>query len=172
MTGVKLTPDTEPVTVTVDPDGGNVTITPDSTNVEIIADAKQVCVDSDGQPTVEVTPQTQIVAVTASREPSDPVQVEVAGQTSVAVAGLVSIQGPPGAGSSVTYVTPTEFEQNSEFAYFGWPVHPNPGDGWRILRISVGTPYTRVNATVENNPSYADFPAAWADRQSLNYEPG
>jgi len=171
MTGVQLEPDTQLVTVTANADGGNVTITPEKSGVEIVADAQLVCVDSDGQTTVEVTPQAQIVAVTASREPSDPVQVEVAGQTSVAVAGLVGIQGPAGPSSTVTYVTPDEFEQNTEFAYFGWPIWPNPGDGWRILRVSVGTPCTRVKATVENNPGY-DFASAWADRASLNYVPG
>lgn len=172
---VKLSPDTQPVSVAVDSTDGNVVLTPDQTTFEIIADANLVCVDPDGQPTVEVTPQNTVVAVTASVEPAQPVEVEV-GQAVVNVtASTVGMQGPPGppgTSSTVTYVTPQEFLQDTEFAWFGWSVWPNAGDGWRILRVSVGTNPQRVKATVLNNAGYADFTSAWADRELLNYEPG
>lgn len=175
MNGVQLEPETQPVAVTANADGGNVIITPEKSSVEIIADAKQVCVDPDGQPTIEVSPQTQVVAVTASVEPAQPVAVQV-GQASVNVtASALGIQGPPGPPGptrTVTFVTPTEFLQNSEFAYFGWEQWPNPGDGWRVLRVKVATPYTRVKATVANNPAFVDFATAWNDRAILNFQAG
>ena len=172
MTGVQLEPETQPVTVTANADSGNVTLTtPEKSSVEIIADAQPVCVDPDGQTVVDVSPQTQIVAVTASVEPAQPVEVEVGQATVNVTASTVGIQGPPGPTRTVTYVTPDEFEQNSEFAYFGWVQWPNENDPWRILRVSIGD-WQRVKATAENNPSYADFASAWTDRAILSFQVG
>lgn len=88
-------------------------------------------------------------------------EVDASPRLTLGISALANLQSQGG------YLPPADLidESNPPHFYFGWY---NVGGSW-LIRRQKRNDASAKDATIDNNPGYADLDAAWPDRTSLNY---